>query len=335
MGNEEQLISWLQRLQSRDLQPGSALSLPGDDVAILGHGTGNLAITVDQQIAGVHVPADLDPAVWAHRLLAVNLSDLAAAGAEPTAALSTLAVPPDFDLRRFLRAAVERCRKFGIPLIGGDVARAPTAVTTMTLIGRRPSRGRWLARSAAQPGDSLWLGGSVGTSAAGQRLVARGARLASNRVSLPAAIDLPTKLLPAARRAVRRHLLPAPQLELGRWLGGRRRAAVIDVSDGLAKDLHRLCAASGVGAEVEQAAIIIDNDLPELAQAVGSNALELALAGGEDYVLLFALPQRSRPPAEFGSRRIGKITASPAIRLIETGASRQLPPGGWDHIENR
>lgn len=334
MGNEEQLISWLQGLQSRGLQPGSALSLPGDDVAILGHGTGSQAITADQQIAGVHVPADLDPAVWARRLLAVNLSDLAAAGAEPTAALSTLAVPPDFDLRRFLRAAVERCRKFGIPLIGGDIARSPTAVTTMTLIGRRPSRGRWLARNAARPGDSLWLGGSVGTSAAGQRLVARGARLAGNLVSLPAALKLPTRLLPAARRAVRRHLSPTPQLELGRWLGRRQRAAAIDLSDGLAKDLHRLCAASGVGAEVEQAAIIIDNDLPELAQAVGSDALELALAGGEDYVLLFTLPPRSRPPAEGSSRRIGKITAEGTVHLVgAAGKIERLSASGWDHLE--
>ena len=328
MGREEEIISWLRRQQ-----PRAGLEGPGDDAAIVGRGSAARALTVDQQIAGIHVPADLDAAVWARRLLAVNLSDLAAMGARPRAALLTLAVPPTFPIGPFLRATVRTCRRYGLTLAGGDIARADQAVTTMTLVGTRARGSRWVSRSAGRAGDRLWIGSDVGLSAAGQRLVARGARLVANRVSLPADLGLDAAAGMAARRAVRRHLAPRPQLELGEWLGARRRAAAIDVSDGLAKDLHRLCQSSGVGAIIDNDALPISADLAKLASILDEPAIDLALAGGEDYTLLFALPPRTAPPAGFGARAIGSLTSEGRLWIDEGDEKRRsLAPAGWDHL---
>ena len=136
----------------------------------------------------------------------------------------------------------------------------------------------------------------------------------------------------AAARAVRRHLAPRPQLELGGWLARRRRAAAIDVSDGLAVDLHRLCRASGVGAEIDGDRLPVPPDLDLLADRIGRSPLQLALAGGEDYVLLFCLPASVRPPGRFGTSRIGKIVAGRRLTLTTGGRRRPLPPDGWDHL---
>ncbi len=327
MNREDSVIAWLRRRQS-----GGGLGLPGDDAAVLGSGASARALTADQQIAGVHVPADLDPTVWARRLLAVNLSDLAAMGAAPEAALLTLAVPDGYPVRRFLGAAVAACRKAGIPLVGGDLASSPTMVTTMTLVGRRQRRGRWVDRSAAASGDALWVGGTLGLSAVGQRWVARGARLSANRVTLPPEPTLPPMQQTAVRHAVRRHLAPNPQLALGGWLARRRRAAAIDLSDGLALDLARLMRESRVGAVIDAEALPIAPEVFELAPSLGQQALHLALGGGEDYVLLFTLPPRVRVPAEFGAIRIGRVTENAGIRLEYESALRPLEPAGWDHL---
>jgi thiamine-monophosphate kinase len=327
VSGEEELLDWLGRLQ-----PGTGLGFPGDDAAVLGRGAAARALTVDQQIAGIHVPEDLDPAVWARRLLAVNLSDLAAIGGRPQAALLTLAVPPGFPIRRFLRAAVDACRRAGVRLIGGDIARSTQAVTTMTLVGDRPTGGRWVTRSGAKPGDRLWLGGTVGLSAIGRRLVARGGRLAGNRIRLPDELELRPGLMPVARRALRSHLAPKPQLRLGRWLGTRRRAAAIDISDGLAKDLHRLCRASGVGAVIERRLLPLRGELTELAAALDESATDLALAGGEDYSLLFALPPRTTLPASLDGCPLGRITAGRRIWIADEEDREELAPTGWDHL---
>jgi thiamine-monophosphate kinase len=136
----------------------------------------------------------------------------------------------------------------------------------------------------------------------------------------------------AARRAVRSHLAPVPRLAVGAWLARQRRAAAIDVSDGLGLDLARLCEASGVGARVEPAALPLDPDLPRLAAALGTGERELALGGGEDYALLFALPAKSAPPPELGCRRIGEITTRRRRVLVEDGKESPLPASGWDHL---
>ena len=324
---EDRLIDWLRR------RPGT--SLIGDDAAVLPPG-GPFAVSIDHQIAGVHYPADLDPALLARRLLAVNLSDLAAMGASPAWGFLALAAPADFDHKRFFTSLLAACRRHGMQLAGGDLARHPHETTAaLTLLGTKDEGSRWLRRDGAVPGHDLWLGGSVGESAAGRMLIERGARLAGARIDLPplaGAVEAMPLLRDAARRAVRRHLQPKPQLDLGRWLGTQREGAALDVSDGVARDLHRLCRASGAGAEIDGEALPFSNRFRALCATIGADPWALALGGGEDYVLLFTLPAGLAPPVAFRCRRIGTITRERAVSLLREGTCRDLPDRGWDHL---
>ena len=318
---EDPLIDWLRRRLRR--QPGG--ELVGDDAALLppGSAADSFAVTVDHQIAGVHFPPALDPAVVARRLLAVNLSDLAAMGASPAYAFLALAAPQGFDHRRFFTALLAACRRHGLTLAGGDLARGQALSTSLTLLGRKAAGARWLERSGARPGHALWLGGTIGESALGRLLIERGEPDEAFSSSLRA----------AARRAVRRHLALSPQLALGRWLGERTaEGAAMDVSDGLARDLHRLCRASGVGAEIEAGALPFADRFAHLCAAAGADPLALALGGGEDYVLLFTLPEGVAPPPEMRARRIGKITKRRRVTLVNGKERSDLPAIGWDHL---
>ncbi len=325
-GAEDRLLSWLRRRS----ESGTAPFL-GDDGAILAP-SDEIAVTVDQQIEGVHFLPGIDCAVFARRLLRVNLSDLAAMGASPRYAFLALATPAGFDHRRFFRALLAESRRFGVRLAGGDLAHASTVHASLTLIGERA--GGWLRRANARQGDTLWLGGGIGESAAGCALVARGATFDGRRARLPRGLRLPGRLAAAARRAVRRHLLPEPQLVLSAWLATRRRAAAIDISDGLSRDLHRLCRESDVGAEIDVERLPLAPRAAELALALGGEALDWALGGGEDYVLLFALPPGDAPPSELGCTPIGRIVAGRAVRMKKGGASRPLRDIGFDHLTN-
>lgn len=323
---EDALIDWLKH------EAGTLGSAIGDDLATL-PSPGDLALKVDQQIAGIHYPPDLDPALVATRLMAVNLSDMAAGGAEPIAAMLALAAPIEYDRKRFFRGLLDACERFQVALLGGDVARSPTASASLTLLGKRPQQGRWIRRSGARPGDLLWLGGQVGLSALGRELVERGARILNDDVIVPAELRLEPALERTCQAAVRRHLQPDPQLALGQWLARQHRAAAIDVSDGLALDLARLCRASGTGARIESGPLEWPPDEMRLAASLGVDAAQLALGGGEDYVLLFALPAGIEPPSE--AFRIGIMTRDGKLEISDADGIRTLEPTGWDHLRKR
>lgn len=320
-------------------RPGTELL--GDDTARLSPPPGrDWVVTTDSQIAGVHFPPDLDETVVARRLLAVNLSDLAAAGATPSHALLALIVPSGTTPRRFLDAFLDACRAAGVTLAGGDLARGPVLLGTATLLGTVPTDGPFLDRRAGRPGDLLWAGGTLGESGAGRLLLAAGARLAGDganaHVALPTAFRRPAELAEAARRAVRRHLEITPQLAFGGWLRETGQAAALDLSDGLARDVPRLARASGCGAEIDAAALPVAPDFALLANALGISADILALEGGEDYVLLASLPPGRVPPGHFGARPIGRLTAAREMVLVtEDGKRKEWPGGGWDHLEER
>lgn len=338
--SEEGLVAWLRTLTARRDAGGARATLIGDDAATLPSGA---VVTVDQQIEGVHFPAGLAPAVVARRLLAVNLSDIAASGARPRHAFLALAAPPGFDHRSFFRALVGACDQHGVALAGGDLAVAPQLHLSLTLIGERRRGDATLSRDQARAGQRLWLGGTLGESALGCELLRRGAHARGSAVVLPALFSVKGGLRTAAVRAVRRHLLPSPHLELGRWLAARGRGAniaAIDVSDGLAKDLHRLCAASGVGARLDGAALrsATAPHFAELAARLRIDPDRVRESGGEDYVLLFTLPKTTSPPRRFNALAIGAITRTPGVFVDEPDAApasrpRRLANAGWDHLD--
>jgi len=322
---EDRLLQWLREQLQRD---GS--NRIGDDAALLPKA--ETAITVDHQIAGVHFPPGLDPRVVARRLLAVNLSDLAAMGAEPHYAFLAVSSPPDQDIKRFLQALLQATRDANVELAGGDLARGPVLSATLTLVGGKAPRGRWVRRSNGKPGDRLWLGGPVGQSALGRRLLEGGADYQKSRIQLPPKLASDPCLATAARQAIRRHLFPDPQIELGLWLAHRRRAAAIDISDGLSLDLHRLCRESGVGAHLHADHLPTTTHFLDLCAWLQLRPMDLMLSGGEDYCLLFCLPASIHPPDRFGCAGVGELTRDRSIRLIEGGRVRLLEPQGWDHL---
>jgi len=325
MPDEDELISWL-----RSYGPRGAKAWIGDDAAILP--AESFAVTTDTQIEGVHFLRGLDPAVVARRLLAVNLSDLAATGARPRYAMLALAAPAGFDHRRFFRALWASLRRYGMELVGGDLARSSCVTAVLTVFGSRYGNGRWLERGGAEEGQELWTGGCVGESAAGALLVRRGAGFHGRRIRLPEGFEASPSVLKAARRAVRRHLVPRPQVELGEWLSRQGKGAAIDCSDGLARDLHRLCRESGVGAQVRLAALPLGRNFQELCETIGCDAQDLALGGGEDYVLIFTLEPGLEPPRELGCRSIGRISRGLKVEAVDGEKRQALPPLGWDHL---
>lgn len=372
MEGEDRLLTWLRDRLRRSDPRGQAPDFLGDDTARLPATGSPLVLTVDSQIEGVHFPTALDERLLAPRLLEVNLSDLAASGARPRWALLALSTGPRFDHYRFFEAFLAACEERDVTLVGGDLAstsrtggggqtaaapEAPAAtVATLTLMGEAPpvpagaeGSSLPLARSNGRPGDRLWVGGTLGESAVGCRLVGLGSRIADGEVVLPAAFESPAALASAARRAVRRHLQPRAQVSLGRALARRSRVAAMDLSDGLAKDLPRLCRESGVGAQVEADALPRPEGFSRLVEALaeagrelgeegGEPGLELMLGGGEDYVLLFSLPPGEGPPTGFPVTPIGELTTPESgedgrILLHRRGRTTPMPVAGWDHLE--
>ena len=290
----------------------------GDDAALVTPRAGTeCVLALDSLVENAHFPAGMDARFVGHRALAVNLSDLAAMGAEPAWALLGLTLPAvdEHWLAGFSAGLDTLARRFNVALIGGDTTRGPLTVT-IALAGSVPA-GAALLRSGARPGDDLWISGTPGDAAAG---------LAILQGRLPAQGRARDALL-------HRFQLPEPRVALGVALRGIATAC-IDVSDGLAGDLAKLCAASGVGADVESRELPLSAGLCSI---VGPEArLRFALGGGDDYELLFTAPaiDRARLAAlEAGAmlRRIGAVSETAGVRI--DGAPPERDAGhGFDHF---
>ena len=273
-------------LAGLDGGPGVVLG-NGDDGAVLALETGEeLVVSTDSAAEGVHFPLHADPARAAYRAVAAAASDLAAMGARPLAMTLSLSVPaPDeawFAACR--RGLAEAVRVFSLPLVGGDLVRAPRLLAVQVL-GAVPA-GRALRRAGARPGDDLFVSGCLGGSAAGLALL---------RGELAAVAQDRAELLGQFWR-------PRPCLALGQALRGRATAA-IDVSDGLLADAAHLARASGVALHIESGALPLCAALKRCTDR--ARALRWALAGGEDYVLCFTLPAGEAAPE--GCVRIGHV----------------------------
>ena len=294
----------------------------GDDGAVvMPPAARELVMVVDTLVESVHFPRGSPAASIGHRAFAVNLSDIAAMGAEPAWALLALTLPESDEawLTQFARAAGDLCRRHGVSLIGGDTTRGPLSIT-VTLVGIVPI-GVALERKGAQAGDAIFVTGSPGDAAAGLALE-------QDRLHV---VD------PMSAQILRdRFLFPTPRCEVGIALRGLA-SACIDVSDGLGGDLEKLCAASGCGAEIDAAALPVSE---ALVAAVGRElAREYALTGGDDYELLFCVPA-SRLGAMTQAMamglgpvtRIGRLVSGNGVRVSARGGVTQFSGSGFDHF---
>ena len=305
--NEREVIARLKRIATDPAARGLA-----DDAALLD----GLVLTHDTIAEGVHfLPFD-PPASVGWKLIAVNLSDLAAKGASPRAALLGMAIGDEDWDEAFLDGIEAACESYGVNLIGGDTIALPEGaprVLGLTAIGLAGERTP--ARSGGRPGDLLWVVGTLGDSAAGL------AQLSTDAKATGALVD--------------QYRRPVPLLAAGQVLA-REASAMMDVSDGLLLDLSRLCDASGCGADVDLDALPLSRAF--IAERGQSREARLfAATGGDDYALLAALPEGIDPlslslPSRTIIAAIGRLTTGSALALHDAAGTVELPETmGYEH----
>ncbi|GIW07358.1 MAG: thiamine-monophosphate kinase [Dehalococcoidia bacterium] len=291
----------------------------GDDAAVWRSGRALTIATTDTMVEGIHFLAEeADPAAVGWKAAASNLSDINAMGGTPRYALVTLGLPAETPVAWVdgLYAGLGAFAEAGVAIAGGDIVRSPVRFVTVALAGDAPARRDWrrslLLRSAAQPGDVVAVSGTLGGPAGGLLI-----RLRKR--------DAP----PATRAALLdAHDRPRPPLGLGVRLVALGVRCGMDLSDGLAGDLPKLCAASGVGAEIELGRLPVH---PALRDAWPEDALTIAASGGEEYELLVSCRPavwRRIEAAGLPLTAIGRIVAEPGVRFL--GATEPLV--GWDHL---
>ena len=277
-----------------------------------------LVVTTDVLVEGRHFSAALsEPEDWGWKAVAVNCSDLAAMGATPRWLVVALTVPGQTQVRLLERVYAgigDACQAFAVALVGGDVSAGPALSLAVTALGEAELV---VPRSGARPGDRLAVTGPLGAAAAGLALLLRGDQ---------PALDLLGRF-PGLAGAHRR---PFPNLAMGPRLAAAGATAMLDVSDGLAGDALHLAESSGVGVEIHDATIPLAPGVAEAAALLGRDPAELALGGGEDFVLAAALPRGSDLG---GVLDCGRFTQDPARRVRIT-ASGPLPLAGlaFDHF---
>lgn len=298
---------------------GDVLLGIGDDAAVLARFARNCVLTVDTAVENVHFRAHFaDWATLAARAFSAALSDLAAMGAQPKAALSALILPATFTDDAFdalQRGLAEAAAAYGCPIVGGNLARGDALSITTTAIGEVDGVG--LTRSGAEPDQTIYATGVLGAAALGLALLEKPAGSSH----------------PAAGACIERWQKPRARIAEGRLLLTHATAA-IDVSDGALQDLGHVCRASGVGAELWAEALPAPPGFAALAQELGLDPLRLALAGGEDYELLYTLPSDAPDSARALGTQIGRITAQPGVvRILDAhGSELSASASGYRHF---
>lgn len=337
-------FDFIKRIRAQAESRGSVSDLIsgiGDDAAIMRAAAGrNTVVTTDLLIEDVDFHRETTTArLLGHKALAVSLSDVAAMGARPRWALLSIGIPQDIwdsdFLDEFYEGFFALADRYDVRLVGGDVSRSPEKIVIDSIVLAECLHEHAILRRSARPGDHLFVTGSLGGSAAGLRLLDRGARVQHD----DAEKDRLDPDSHSVDQLLLRHLRPEPRVGWGLVLGEERLAtAMIDISDGLSSDVKHLCEESSVGALINASDIPID---PLVAEICGRRALDpllLALHGGEDFELLFTVaPQNlARLPSKVDGvpiTGIGKIQpASERVRLVEGTRVWDLEPGGWDHF---
>jgi thiamine-monophosphate kinase len=307
----------------------------GDDAAVWRNlAPAHTIATTDAMVQGVHftrVTADWYDLGW--RAMASNISDIAGMGGTPRYALAVLAATGDEDLEDILvlcRGMADVAASFGASVIGGDTVTSPVIVLTITVLGEAPLDGEQrrlplLTRSSARAGDVIAVTGQLGSSAGGLELLMRSGGVVSE----------------AWKPLARAHRRPVPRVGEGRLLVQAGVQCGMDLSDGLAGDLKRICAASGLAAEVEAEELPLH---PALIAEFGEGATDLALSGGEDYELLCVAPedaiQRARillsergTPLTVVGRMVERETGVPPVTVMDADGQKRPPRrGAWEHF---
>lgn len=302
----------------------------GDDAAVIGE----QVVTTDMLIEDIDFTRTIPLQFIARKSLAVNISDLAAMGAEPLFAVVGLGLPQwALDgIDPFLLALRDASRDWRIEIVGGDLSRADKLTIAVTAVGRVGDRP--LLRSGARAGDRVYLSRPVGGAATGLQLLQQGWTVAG-----PPPQPAGFAEREFAQSAILRQVSPDPELDLGIALARIPQVtACIDISDGLSTDLHHLCEASGCGAEIERERIPIFPDLLGAGPKLGIRVADVVLHGGEEFALLFTSSLReSEISAKVGRPvyAIGRMTKALDVVIKEDGVPRALEAKGWDHFAER
>jgi thiamine-monophosphate kinase len=293
------------------LEAGSATLLgPGDDAAVVASPDGRTVASTDVLVEGRHFRRDWSSANdVGHRAAAANLADIAAMGAQPTALLVALCVPPDLDVawaEELAGGLSDEAALVGAGVVGGDMSASPTLTIAVTALGDLQGRAP-VVRSGAQPGDVVALAGRTGFAAAGYTVLSRGFR--------------------TPRVFVEAHRRPDVPYQAGIEAARAGATAMLDVSDGLLQDLGHVAAASVVGIDVHSEAFEIPGQMRDAATALGVNPLIWVLAGGDDHALAATFPPGADLPEAF--RVIGTVHEGTGVTV-----DRKPWQGGtgWDHF---
>lgn len=302
----------------------------GDDAAVLeARGDKSLLFTTDMMVEDIHFSFDYSTAAqvgW--KLLAVNVSDIAAMGGCPTHALIAASVPPDKDpelLVAIYQGLQEAARAYGVNLVGGDtVSGCRQLVLNLALLGE-VAVGKAVYRSGAHPGDAVYVTGPLGAAAAGLYSFQHPDLSCSPQ---------------AAAYCRERHAAPKPRLDAGCFLAGYGINAMNDISDGLANEMHEICQTSGVGCLLWETSIPLDRRVTEVAACSGVEPLQWVFGGGEDFELVFTVNpaaqqelERSALAAGIRLYHVGVTTESSELLLEKTdGTVVPLKRGGYEHF---
>jgi thiamine-monophosphate kinase len=307
----------------------------GDDAAIRAGKAGeNLILTADSMVENVHFSLDyMTFQEVGYKAMAANLSDVAAMGAVADCALVQLIFPENGkpghisrDIRSIYEGMSEACRTWNFPIIGGNLSKGPCFIIDITLIGRYDKKGRSLLRKGIKKGDNLWVSGFPGQSAAGLAALQKW----GSRKNIPRSF----------RPLIRKHIRPVPRIELGWALAQNVEVhAMIDVSDGIAKECHTLAFENDRGIILEPLDTGILDSLQEIRLQLQVDPLRWFLYGGEDYELLFSAsprfnPSRLRIKDSCPLTKIGKCTSSAkGVHLkIHNDTIKEVEKSGWDNL---
>jgi thiamine-monophosphate kinase len=304
----------------------------GDDCAVLSSTPGRvLLFTADMLVQDIHFMISKIPFYQLGRkAVAVNLSDIAAMGGRPLVSLISLAIPAETEvdaIQELYRGMGDICEHHGLAIGGGDTVASPDKLVINVSVIGDAKENKVLYRSGASPGDKIYVTGYVGDSMAGLKIL-------TNEITPPEGMD---------HYFIKAHNDPTPLVETGRSIATSGLAsAMIDLSDGLLSDLGHICEESRVGALLFAEKIPLSSELKMLADSAGFNLLDLALSGGEDYQLLFTVPEENdQGIAKLFKERdltlyhIGEIGQEPGIRMVKAdGFVAELQPKGFDHFSS-